>query len=186
MSLLTPPTASLSAGVGTSSTAGRRTAAARAEVNSALLTGFGVVRFTGPAMSARPSRNRAAATHSDSPIQLITWRPDPIRPPRPSRNNGSSLPSIPPRGDSTRPERSVQTRMPAAAASPAAASHSRTTSARKPRPAGDASVTSRPPVSPYQPIADPASKTPGGVVIAATARTSALVPFTRLSRISAR
>ena len=186
MSLLTPPTASFSAGTGTSITAGRCTAWASAAVNSALLTGFGEVRFTGPVMSARPSRNRAAATQSDSPIQLITWRPDPSLPPSPSRNSGSSRPSIPPRRESTIPDRSVTTRMPADAASPAVASQSRTTSGRKPRPAGSDSVTSRPPVSPYQPMADPDSNTPGGAAIAASAPTSALVPWTRLVRISAR
>jgi len=154
-------------------------------VNSALLTGEGVVRFTGPLMPSRPSRNRAAATHSDSPIQLITWLPVPIRPPRPRRNSGSSRPRIPPLGDSTTPERSVTTRIPARAAIPAAASQSRTTSERKPLPAGSDSVTSRPPVSPYQPMADPESSTSGGVAIAASAPASARVPCTRLSRISA-
>ena len=185
MSLLTPPMATFSAGTGTSISAGRWTAAARAEVNSALLTGHGVVRFTGPWTSSRPSRNRAAATHSDSPIQLITWRPVPIRPPRPSRNSGSSRARIPPSEDSTRPDRSVTTRIPAWAALPVAASQSRTTSDRKPLPAGSDSVTSRPPVSPYQPMADPESNTAGGVAIAASAPASAWVPRALLSRISA-
>ena len=52
-------------------------------------------------------------------------------------------------------------------------------------PAGADSSTSRPPVSPYQPIAEPDSRTAGGRLAAASAATSAWVPTTRLARISA-
>ena len=83
------------------------------------------------------------------------------------------------------PERRQATRRPACRAGSAAASQSRTTPARKPCPAGEDSSTSRPPVSPYQPMADPHSSTGGGWSMAASRLASACVPSTRLARISA-
>ena len=79
----------------------------------------------------------------------------------------------------------MTTRMPASSAWRAAASQSLTTSGRKPEPAGEDSSTSRPPVSPYQPMAEPDSRTAGGALAAASAPASARVPRTRLARISA-
>ena len=48
----------------------------------ALVTGSGAAAFTGPATSW-VSRKRMASTSSARVIQLIHWRPDPSRPPRP-------------------------------------------------------------------------------------------------------
>ena len=78
----------------------------------------------------------------------------------------------------------MTTRTPDCSARRAAASHSVTTPGRKPEPAGEDSSTSRPPVSPYQPIAEPDSRTAGGVPAVASAPTRARVPRTRLARIS--
>ena len=177
MSLLTPPTASFSAGTGTIITAGRCTAAARAEVNSALLTGFGEVMFTGPVTSARSSRNRAAATQSDSPIQLITWRPDPSRAPRPSRNSGSSRPSTPPWRDSTIPD--AQRDHPDARGGGLPGGrfpvpyHFREEATRLPGPTRSPPGRRCPRTSRWQ---NRHSNTPGGAAIAASALTSARVP----------
>ena len=62
--------------------------------SSALRTGFGAVRLTGPTTSL-VSRWTIAPTSSSSAIQLIHWRPDPKRPPRPTLNSGSILPQRP-------------------------------------------------------------------------------------------
>ena len=75
--------------------------------------------------------------------------------------------------------------MPASAAGSAAASQSRTRRARKVFPAGADSSTSRPSVSPYQPMADAATSVAGGEPSRASAPASARVPSTRLARISA-
>ncbi len=75
--------------------------------------------------------------------------------------------------------------MPAARAGSAAASQSCTTRERNALPAGAPSVTSRPPVSPYQPIAEAAMSAFGRGCAAASAVASADVARTRLARISA-
>ena len=83
------PAATRSTGAGTHSSAGRCSARPSAAVNSALVTGAGAVRLTGPSMSAWSSRYRIAATWSASEIQLMYWRPEPSRAPSPNRNSGS-------------------------------------------------------------------------------------------------
>ena len=115
----------------------------------------------------------------------MNWVPGPILAPSPSRNSGTSGPSIPPLRDSTTPERRFATRTPAWLAGRAAASQSRTRWARKPVPAGADSSTSRVPVSPYQPIAEPDSSTDGGFAALPMAVTRALVLWIRLERSSA-
>src|SRR4029077_6161951 len=77
MSLLTPPIASLSARSGRNSSPGRWTAAARADLNSALVTGCGVFRFTGPVISGCASRKLTIAAWSAGVVKLITWGPAP-------------------------------------------------------------------------------------------------------------
>src|SRR5215831_8805123 len=114
----------------------------------------------------------------------MNWVPGPIRAPSPSRNSGTSGPSIPPRRDSTIPERRFTTRRPAWRARCAAASQSLTRSARNPVPAGAYSSTSRVPVSPYQPTAEPDSSTEGGLGAFASAATSDRVLSIRLARSS--
>jgi hypothetical protein len=74
--------------------------------------------------------------------------------------------------------------MPASAAGAVAASQSYTTRDRNPLPAGASSVTSRPPVSPYQPIAEAVMKVSGTGFAAASAVASARVASTRLALIS--
>ncbi len=123
-----------------------------------------------------------ARTWSASAIQLRYWRPSPSRAPRPSLNSGASGPSSPPWPASTSPVRRLTTRVPAALAGAAAASQSATSSARNPRPAGAVSSTSRSPVSPYQPMADPDSSTGGGAAAAVIAVTRVVVALIRLSR----
>src|SRR5579875_2087818 len=181
------PMARRSAGAGTRSQGRSRRprAAASAAVNSELVTGSGAVRFTGPARSPRPSRNRSAAISSCSEIQLITWVPGPNLGSRPSLASGSSLASSPPRGLSTRPLRTCTTRMPAFAAGSAAASQSLTTPARNVLAGGADSSTARPPVSPYQPIADAVTSVAGGMARLASAPASARVPSTLLALTSA-
>ena len=181
------PTARRRAGAGTRSQGrSRRPAAAvSAAVNSAFVTGAGAVRLTGPLMSSRPSRNVSAAISSDSEIQLMTWRPEENLGSTPSRASGSIRASSPPRGVRTRPLRGCTTRMPASAAGSAAASQSRTSRARKDGPDGADSSTSRPPVSPYQPMAEAATKVAGGGLSLASAPASARVPRTRLALTSA-
>ena len=80
--------------------------------------------------------------------------------------------------------------MPAARAGSAAASQSCTTRDRNALPAGALSVTSRPPVSPYQPIAEAVMNAFGrgsaaASPVLASAVASAPVASTRLARISA-
>jgi hypothetical protein len=60
------------------------------------------------------------------------WRPPPEPRAQPSENNGRSLLSIPPRGDSTSPVRVSTTRAPACCAGAVAASQSRHKLAEKP------------------------------------------------------
>ena len=156
-----------------------------AAVNSEFVAGAGAVRLTGPLTSSRSSRNLMAPISSDSEIQLMTWRPDANLGHRPSRASGSSRASNPPRGVRTRPLRVWTTRMPAPAAGPAAASQSRTTRARNAWPAGPDSSASRPPVSPYQPMAEAVTRVAGGGSSLASAPASARVPSTRLALISA-
>src|SRR5215472_5923093 len=117
-------------------------------------------------------------------IQLMYCVPGPMRAPRPNWKAGSSGRSIPPRRDSTMPDRKETTRTPAAAAGCAAVSQSRTRAARKPRPAGAASSTALVPVSPYQPIADADSSTRGGSAAPSMACTRALVLPILLERSS--
>jgi hypothetical protein len=126
-----------------------------------------------------------APISSASEIQLMTWPPDPNLGHRPSRASGSSRASSPPRGVRTRPLRVCTTRMPASAAGAAAASQSRTSRARNACPAGADSSTARPPVSPYQPMAEAATRVAGGGLSLASAPASARVPSTRLALISA-
>ena len=57
-----------------------------------------------------------ASTSSSRVIQLHHCRPEPNRPPSPSRNSGSSLGRAPPSAVKTTPVRMVATRMPASAA----------------------------------------------------------------------
>jgi hypothetical protein len=157
---------------------------ARAVVNSEFVTATGAVRLTGPETSLRDSRKPIARISSDSEIQLMACVPDPNLGHRPSRASGSSLASRPPAGVRTRPLRRFTTRMPACAAGPVAASQSRTRRARKAVPAGADSSTTRPPVSPYQPMAEAQSSVAGGEPSLANAPASARVPSTRLALIS--
>ena len=99
--------------------------------SSALVTGFGAVRFTGPLTSA-VSRCWIAPTSSGSEIQLCHCWPLPNRPPTNNLNSGSIFFSAPPLAVSTMPVRRYATRVPAAAAGAAAASHCSHTSARNP------------------------------------------------------
>ncbi len=75
--------------------------------------------------------------------------------------------------------------MPADRAGAAAASQSATTRERNAFPAGASSVTAAPPVSPYQPIAEPEMNVSGRGDKPARAVASARVASTRLDRISA-
>ena len=61
----------------------------------AFVTGRVAARFTGPATSL-VSRWTMRPTSSSSEIQLIHWRPEPKRPPRPSLNSGSIFASAAP------------------------------------------------------------------------------------------
>ena len=88
--------------------------------------------FAGPDRLSFPSACWIAPTTSSIATQLIHWRPLPIRPPSPSRNSRSYARRAPPAGLCTIPNRGCTTRMPASSAGSDAASHSRTTSARKP------------------------------------------------------
>jgi hypothetical protein len=153
-------------------------------VNSAFVTGAGPTTFTGPAMSSRSSRNVTAASQSASEIHGSHWRPLPIRPAMPSRNGNSCGLRKPPSRCRAYPVRSRTTRTPALSAGPVAASQTRHMSARKPSPAGASSVTSRSPVSPYQPIALAFSSTPGRSSAGRPAIAAANVPVlsTRLVR----
>ena len=92
------PSTARSANPGTSSGVGRFTARPSAAVNSALVTGAGPVRFTGPATSSCPIANSSARTSSSRLIHGMYWRPLPSRAPSPSENSGLSRPSMPPDG----------------------------------------------------------------------------------------
>jgi hypothetical protein len=144
----TSPSAARRAGVGSASSAGRCSAAPSARVKSALVTGSGAVRLYGPSVLAFSSRNLIARTSSARLIQLKYCRPDPTLAPRPSRNGGSSRASMPPSRASTTPERVWVTLIPASRAGSAAASQSRTRSARNPAPCGAVSSVTRSAVSP--------------------------------------
>src|SRR4051794_3180941 len=179
------PRTTHSAGPGTGRTAGRCSTRPSAAVNSRLVTGTGADRLTGP-LTGAVRRNRIASTSSCRLIHGWYWRPEPNRPPRPRRNSGSILASRPPCAR-TSPVRRWTTRTPASTAGAAAASHRTQTWARKSSPADARSSTTRSPVSPYQPTAEPASSTRGRSGSAATAAASALlmvvVVSTRLVRI---
>ena len=112
-------------------------------MNSALVTGVGPVRLTGPLRSVVLQHMRMPPTSSSSETHGMNWVPDPSRPPRNGLNSGLSVPSSPPAGERTRPVRRCTTRAPASLAFCADASHSRHTSARKPPPEGDALVRPR-------------------------------------------
>ena len=121
-----------SANPGTISGVGRFTARPSAAVNSALVTGAGPVRFTGPDTSSWVIANSSARTSSSRLIHGMYWRPLPSRAPSPSENSGLIRPSIPPAGASTRPVRTSTTRAPACSAGAVAASQSSQSWARKP------------------------------------------------------
>ena len=92
---------------------------------------------------------------SSSEIHDTHWLPPPTFPPRPVENSTRLMGSTPPRPLSTTPVRIFTTRLPASTAGAQAASHSWVTSARKPSPGSDASVTAASPVcGPYNPMAD--------------------------------
>jgi hypothetical protein len=181
------PRASCSTSSGTRSQgkSGRRRAWFSAATSSLLVTALGAVRLNAPLAVLASSRNRMAAISSVSEIQLMTCVPVPKRGSAPKRAGVSSRASTPPPLPRTRPLRRCATRMPACAAGAAAASQSETTRDKNPCPAGESSVTSRPPVSPYQPIAEAVSRTLGGAACAASTVASARVARTRLARISA-
>ena len=146
---------------GTSSP-GRCTAAASAEVNSALVTGCGAVRFTGPVISGWSSRKRTIAdvVRQRDPAHELGARPQPGAQPEPEqRQQPAQHPAAPGQHDTGAQLDHADAGL---AAGRAAASQSLTTPARKPEPAGADSSTSRPPVSPYQPMAEPDSRTDGG------------------------
>jgi hypothetical protein len=92
---------------------------------------------------------------------------------------------MPPPAARTSPVRGYTTRIPALAAGSAAASQSSTTRERKAFPASADSSTSRPPVSPYQPMAEPDTRVSGGELSLVSAPASARVASTRLVLISA-
>ena len=181
------PSASRSTGAGTRSQgrSGRRNARCSAAVSSPLVTGEGAVRLNAPARPSVSSRNRMARTSSVSEIQLTTWRPSPKRGSSPSRAGSASRARTPPRGLRTRPLRACATRSPASRAGSAAASQSCASRARNPSPAGESSVTSRPPVPPYQPTADATTNVfgAGSHLVSAVARDR--VASTRLALSSA-
>ncbi|MBN9521295.1 hypothetical protein J0H58_22705, partial [bacterium] len=81
-------------------------------------------------------------THGNHAVPSLSTAPPPVR------NAGSCFASAPPRGVSTMPVRRKATRTPASAAGAAAASQSRHTSARKPAPMGESSVSTSSPRSP--------------------------------------
>jgi hypothetical protein len=181
------PSASRSTGAGTRSQgrSGRRNAACSAAVSSPLVTGFGAVRLNGPLVVSVSSRNRMALTSSVSEIQLTIWLPSPNLGSSPNLAGSASRDSTPPRGLSTRPLRVCAMRIPAFLAGSAAASQSCTSRARNPSPAGSSSVTARPPVPPYQPMADAEMSVFGGGSALVIAVASARVASTRLALISA-
>ena len=104
------PSTARSANAGTGTTAGRCIARASAATTSALRAGA-VTRLTGPCTGA-VSRCSTARTWSSSVIHGQNCRPDPSRPPTPSRISGSSRPRAPPPWPSTMPVRRWTTRTP--------------------------------------------------------------------------
>ena len=74
-------------------------------MNSALVTGVGPVRLTGPTTLSCSSACRIPPTSSSSEIHGMYWVPGPSRPPRKNLNSGLSTPSSPPAGASTSPVR---------------------------------------------------------------------------------
>ncbi len=165
---------------------GRPSTPARVAAYSALVTGLGAVPLTGPSRSPLSSAWRYRPTVSSRAIQLHHCRPDPSRPPRPSRNSGSCLATTGASAAWTMPLRMCTTRRPAARAGSAAASHCRTTSARNPPPAGLDSVSTSSPRSPYQwtPEAQTSTRGPPAPATPAIVSASSRVPLTRLCRIS--
>ena len=127
-----------------------------------------------------------APISSDSEIQLMTCLPDPNLGHRPSRACAGAAGRADHRAGSG-PGRCVGARRGCrrSAAGVAEASQSRTSRARNACPAGADSSTSRPPVSPYQPMAEAAIRVAGGGLSLASAPASARVPSTRLALISA-
>ena len=142
------PSAARTANPGTISGVGRFTARPNAVVNSALVTGAGPVRFTGPDSRSSEIANCSARTVSSRLIHDMYWRPLPSRAPRPSENSGLSWRSAPPAAASTTPVRASTTRVPASCAGAVTASQSTQSWARKPVPAEAVSSTVRSLVSP--------------------------------------
>ena len=128
------------ADAGTRSKAGRCSTRPIARVNSALVTGCGAARLTGPRTCSASSRNRIARTSSASEIQLQYCRPEPSRPPSPEleQREQPASPAPPPRPQTTSPVRSAPPgpRPPRPPRSPPPTAC--TISARKPRPGGPA------------------------------------------------
>jgi hypothetical protein len=75
-------------------------------------------------------------TWSSAWIHEYHCPPSPTGPPSPTRKIGNSFASAPPSEPSTRPVRSLATRMPSAAAVSASASHATHTRAKKSSPGG--------------------------------------------------
>ncbi len=142
------PSASRNAGAGAGNSVGRRSTRPIAAVTSALVTGFGPVRFTGPVNDSVSRMWRSAATWSCSAMKLQYCLPLPSRPPSPALNSGKSRPHAPPSRPTTSPVRACTVRMPASSAAAVAASHSSQTEGRNPSPGGALSSTARSPVSP--------------------------------------
>jgi hypothetical protein len=157
-----------------------------ARVNCALVTGCGATPSSTPVAAGASSACRNRPTMSCRWIQLIHCAPLPSRPAADRRNSGSICASAPPWRASTMPVRTTGTRSAGRAASGASsASHARTTSGRKPVPALLCASSSSSPRSPWMPLADPCTNTRTPAPCASTACTSARVPSTRESRISA-
>ena len=152
-------------------------------VTSALVAGSGAVRFTGPLILGFEITNLIAAISSRIEMKDQYCLPDPSLPPAPSLKIGSSRLHAPPFLAATNPVLMFTTRTPAAFAGSAAFSQATTTSAKNPEPAGVVSSTCRSAVSPYQPMALPATKTSG--LSSAAAFASREVESTRDDRIKA-
>src|SRR5690606_35437558 len=139
-----PPSRSFGPNFGTGTMVGRPSTSPSVSAKSALRTGFGAVRLTGP-LTELVRRCSTARTWSVREIQLIHCLPLPNLPPAPSLKIGSIFLSAPPFGVRTMPVRMWATRTPASLAAAVAASHRWQISARNPAPAGaDSSTTSSP------------------------------------------
>src|SRR5262249_27801219 len=110
---------------------GRESAYPSVLVNSALVTGFGATKFTGPETYGLPKTILNDPRTASKAIQLIHGFPLPIRPPAPNLNGGSIWANAPPCASRMMPNRVDTTRIPFSEAGLVAFSQSIHTCARK-------------------------------------------------------